>query len=139
MASCFVYNQKILFFFKAEMKNILFHVLKGKNGWSFLDLRRINVLKVQEMSCRERLFKFYDEEFPFVLDIEYAEDKTDSVFPIFTSGGTIFVSSHEDSQTITKRYKTSKEVYQEISDIKKKQNELKRVCICRNFFKKRKL
>jgi hypothetical protein len=120
------------------MKNILFHVLKGKNGWSFLDLKRINVSKVIEMSCRERLFKFYDEEFPFVLEIEYAEE-IDTLVPMIINGATIFVSTNDDSQTITKRYKTSKEVYQEISEIKKKQNELKSVCICRNFSKKSKL
>ncbi len=112
--------------------NILFHVLKGKNGWSFLDLQRINVLKVQEMSCRERCFKIFDKEYPFVLDIEYAEEKT-TLVPMIVNGATIFVSTKDDLQTITKRYKTSKEVNEEILEIKKKQHKLKRNYIHRNF------
>ncbi len=49
------------------------------------------------------------------------------------NNATIFVTSTDELQTITKRYKTSQEVYDEISEIKKKQNKLKR--LSKQFFK----
>jgi hypothetical protein len=114
-------------------RNLIFHTLKGKNGLSLLDLKRIDVSRVKDMTCRERVFCIMDKEYPFVLTIEYAYnffDRRENV--------RFYEEDFSDlnNETITKRYKTEDEVNQEISEIIKKQDHLAELAKDQNNFYK---
>jgi hypothetical protein len=106
-------------------RNFLFHNLKGIHGNSFLGLNRIDVSRVTEMQCRKRVFTFFEKEYPFVLTIEYAKDTTTKVQPFVEEGVHLYTTNYdEETDTITKRYKTEKEVEKEMLEIIKKKNQL---------------
>ena len=99
---------------------ILKHTLRGLNGWSLLCIKEIDVMKVVEIAHRRRLFCIFDREYPWTLTIEYNEP-TESIEPVYTTGGAGFTISVELTQSITKRYQTERQVLTEISQIKRKQ------------------
>ena len=107
------------------LRNFLFHNLKGINGNSFLGLSRIDVSRVTEMQCRKRVFTIFEKEYPFVLNLEYAKDTTTKVQPFVEEGVHLYTTNYdEETDTITKRYKTKKDVEMEISEIIEKKNQL---------------
>lgn len=99
---------------------ILKHTLRGINGWSWLSMKEIDVMKVVHTEHGKRLFCILNPAHPWKLTIEYNEP-TESLEPVITTGGTGFTTSVELTQLITKRYRTEREVLADISQIKRKQ------------------
>jgi len=52
------------------MKGIIFHTLKGINGWSFLKLQKIDVCKILNIKYNKKLFCIFDYEYKYTLEIE---------------------------------------------------------------------
>jgi hypothetical protein len=106
---------------------ILFHTLKGINGWSNFSLKELDVAKIMSISYRERLFKIFDRDEPYSLEISYNHTiENTSVAPVFT-GGKIGFSLYQKTtieQSITKRYQTKKDVDLEFSEINHKMKKL---------------
>ena len=111
------------------MNNILFHTLKGIRGWSHCELSKIDVAKVISLDYHERLFKIFDTNHPYTLTIEYKEPKhSTTVSPVFAGKGGITINDVTvTEQTITKRYKSEKDVKKEVIEIKIKQEELEKM------------
>lgn len=106
----------------------MFHVLKGIRGWSNLNITKVDVAKIKNISYHSRLFMLMDREYPYTLYIEYAEPKESlRPIPVHGSNGSvnyIYITQVELTQTITKRYSRVEEVEEEIAQITFKQNEL---------------
>ncbi len=108
--------------------NILFHQLKGIKSWSHC-LTKIDIGKVVSISSRKRLFKIIDQDYPYILNIEYIEPKT-SVKIISNILSRIHIGSITVKRTvltrcITLRYKSETEVEDEIDEVLKKYRQLK--------------
>ena len=106
------------------MQNIIKHTLKGKNGWSILNLSVIDVAKIKSIDFRKRVFCIFDKDLPYTLDIKYYEPKQHtSIAPTFTGRGVGFtvVTETKVYQNITKRYSTQEECMKEVHDIHEKQ------------------
>lgn len=107
------------------MKGLLYHTLKGSNGWSTLAISTIDVAKVLKMTCHKRLFMICDRDLPYTLTIRYDEPKETIGFAPTTRPGVITVYNETQlEQTITKRYKTEQELLDEVTEIKKKQQQI---------------
>jgi len=109
-------------------KNFIFHTLKGIDGYSTCKLNNIDVARVKSINYRERSFKIFEKDHPFVLMIDYSLKKIEnSVSPVITTGvhfGFTPTQNITEIQSITKRYKTEKDCKQEISEIISKQKAL---------------
>ena len=98
-------------------------MLKGIRGLSEFQLKQIDVSKIVSIDSRKRLFKILDQDYDYTLDIVYNKSITKSkLMPV----GPIFVpmSYTETEHNMTRRYKTKKDVDDEINEIKMKQNEI---------------
>jgi hypothetical protein len=100
---------------------ILKHTLRGIKGWSDLNIRKIDVMKVVDITHRKRLFCIFNQGHPWSLTIEY-DEPVEILVPIFMAGNLIgYMPSEESTQYITKRYRTERDVLTEINEIKRKQ------------------
>ena len=101
---------------------ILFHRLKGSKGWSDLSLSRIDIARVVTCNYDKRLFKLFNRDKPYTLEIKYYLPETSiSVAPVFSGRGGVAVYNETTLiQTITKRYESEDQVKNEISTINKK-------------------
>lgn len=109
--------------------NLIFHTLKGIQGWSHLAINKIDVAKVVDMSYHKRLFMIFNRTHPYTLHITYSEpiERLKPAPVIGGQGGTALVKQVDLTQYITKRYKTLDEAENEIKEIMKKQDQLKNV------------
>ena len=99
---------------------ILKHTLRGINGWSFLSIKYIDVMKVVYICHHQRLFCIFNQEHPWTLTIEY-DEPVESWMPVYTTGGYGITRSVDLTQFITRRYRTERDVLTEISQIEQKQ------------------
>ena len=76
------------------MSKLFNYTLKGVNGWSFCNLKTIDIRRIITASYDKRIFKFFDKEYDYLLHINYIQSNT--------------------SNTISKRYKTLSDVKKEI-------------------------
>jgi hypothetical protein len=110
------------------IQNLLFHTLKGIKGWSDLSLVKIDVAKVLDIIYHKRLFMICDRSYPYTLYIKYAEPKEYiGTYPVIGTNGTTGIGITHNvtlTQVITKRYRSEKEVQEEINQIAQKQNKL---------------
>ena len=109
------------------IRGIIFHTLKGINGWSNLSFQKIDVAKVLHLECIQRSYKFRDKDYDYTLKITYL----DGVPEISPNPGVNLGDQTPPpafykmfSQTITKRYKTAGDAANEIAMIKIKQEML---------------
>lgn len=112
-----------------KIPGVLFHTLKGKNGWSHLSLSKIDVARVVNVRWTERLWKIFDKDCPYTLNIEYYLPQTKtSIAPTFGSGRTGYTVYNETvlNHSITKRYKTKEDVEREIAELERKMKKLDR-------------
>lgn len=109
------------------MKGMLFYTLKGVSGWSTCSHANIDVARVLKISYNKRMFIFFDRDYKYTMSIEYDEIKSETdISSVFGGkGGFVIDNTVILEQTITKRYKTQKEVNIDINEIKKRQNILK--------------
>jgi hypothetical protein len=85
--------------------SIISHVFKGISGWSYWKLNCVDVSKVESVMYKKRLFKLFDRQYDYTLSIHY------------------YLQDAFRSKTlveITKRYKTEKEIIDEIYEITNK-------------------
>ena len=103
------------------MKGVSFYKLKGINGWSWFDISTIDVSKIIEMQYFKRFSCIFNRDYPYMLHIDYNEPTTAlTILPGFGFDGsfaTMITFKLRLTQNITKRYKTEKEVMQEIKNI----------------------
>ena len=105
--------------------NLLFHTLKSIKAWSDLSLVKIDVAIVLDISYNKRLFMIWDRSYPYTLYIKYAEPKEYiGTYPVIGTNGTTIIHNVTLTQVITKRYRSEKEVQEEIDQIAQKQNKL---------------
>lgn len=98
--------------------NLLFHKLKGINGWSFQTLQNIDVGKIINIKYSKRLFVLFDREYPYTLSIKYLITHEKPPYTDFT------IKQKMGIQCITKRYKNKAELEDDVKQIMKKQQEL---------------
>jgi uncharacterized protein YpiB (UPF0302 family) len=103
------------------MKNLIFHTLKGVKGWSYLDIDKIDVARVNKMFYYRRSFCFFEEDKPYSLFIDYHLPKN-KIFPIYCN----FIYVVELEQRISKRYSNEEEVVKEIFEINRKKEILEK-------------
>lgn len=106
------------------MSSNIFHILKGIPSWSICNISKIDVTKVKDIFYTTRIIKIFDKEYDYTLTIEYKEPKKVlKSYPIIVPGGAIpiFRTEIEETQFITKRYKTEIECKNEIEEIRSKQ------------------
>lgn len=113
------------------MSRIIFHSLKGKPGWSFLSINKIDIAKIVSVFHNKRKFMITDTKYPYTLYIKYSHISNLTTF-ISTGGGTgiIPINITTYTSTITKRYKSLSEILNELDEIKNKQ------IILKNYIKK---
>jgi len=109
-----------------RLAGVLFHTLKGSPGWSDLAIKNIDIARVISVSHNKRLFKIFDRDKPYTLDIEYYLPSVRSgVAPSFGRHVSITVYSEPVVEhNITKRYETKELVLKEIKDINNKIKKL---------------
>lgn len=113
------------------IRGLIFHTLKGINGWSNLSYQKIDISRVLHLEMVKRSLKIRDKDYDYTLKIIY-EDGT----PETTANPGLNLGEHKEfpiyysvnNQTITKRYKTLDDVREEIERIKYKQELLKNYC-----------
>jgi hypothetical protein len=101
---------------------ILFHKLSGINGWSRMSLQCVDVAKITDVFYRKRLFKLFDREYDYTLYIKYNEPMDD--FRYVAGKHPSFVIATKTEHFISKRYKTEKDVIDEMKEIQKMKNNL---------------
>lgn len=109
------------------MSATLYHTLKNHvRGYGFYT-NPIDIRKVISITYSKRLFRIMDKDYIYRLDIEYYDPKSVlTTIHVFSSNGGPAVgisSSYEEHSYITLRYKTRTDVEQEISEIKKFDDE----------------
>jgi uncharacterized protein YpiB (UPF0302 family) len=103
------------------MKNLIFHTLKGVKGWSYLDIDKIDVARVNKMFYYRRSFCLFQEDKPYTLFIDYHLPKL-KILPIIFN----FIYVVDLEQHITKRYSNKEEVVKEIFEINRKKEILEK-------------
>ena len=113
------------------MYKIIYHTLKGTNGWSNLQLQTVDINKVIEIGYSKRLFMIFDRDYPYNLIIKYENIHNNSIItPTVILGGGIGLTQSfytETSSIITKRYKSQKDVLDEIKAIQYKHKNMRMV------------
>ena len=104
------------------ISGLLFHNLSGINGWSRMSLQCVDVAKITDVFYRRRLFKLFDREYDYSLYIKYNEPIDE--FKYVAGKHPSFVVATKTEHFISKRYKTEKDVLDEIKEIKKLQSNL---------------
>lgn len=109
------------------MSPTIYHTFRNfVKGYSFFHHNPIDVRKVIEIYYRKRLFCILDREYKYKLIIEYSNPRSNlTITPMITFGGQVGVAYtriYEESSLMTLRFKTEKEVKNEINEIKIKQN-----------------
>jgi len=110
------------------MKGILYHTLRGKPGWSWLHENPIDIGRVNGVVWRKRLFRVFDRDHPYTIEITYKKKGEEPVMLVgWTGSGCAVVPSHKtvNEQTITCRYKSAQDVITEVEDINKSVRILK--------------
>ena len=103
----------------------IFQTLKGSEGLSKCPISRLDVSRIQKIQYRKRLFRIFDRDKPFTLQVEYFSPhnvrKINPTIMFLGSGGigASLGSEVENTEIITKRYSTEKDVKKEISQYKK--------------------
>lgn len=113
--------------FSTRIKCILNYELKGKYGWSYYQPNIIDVADIISVSYNERLFCLLDKDFPYTLYIECHNITTETTLaPVITTKGIglSFVPRNNFKSTITRRFKTTNEINDEINKISHYQNLL---------------
>ena len=107
---------------------IIFHSLKGIPGWSTCTHVKIDINKIISINYTKRMFKIFNREHDYTLNIEYDEINTyTTIIPVIGGNGGFTINNEtEKERTITKRYKTLKDVTREIKEIEIKQEALKK-------------
>jgi len=111
------------------LRGVVFHTLKGIDGYSSLNYSKIDVAKVVDITWRKRLFCIHDREQKFMVEIKYEELNIPfTLTPVIVAtpplGFTIPLSQQSEIQTITKRYSSQEECLTLIKEIKTKQKQL---------------
>jgi len=113
------------------IRGLIFHTLRGINGWSNLSYQKIDISRVLHLESVKRSLKIRDRDYDYTLKIIYEDANPES-----TGNPGINLGDHKENplyysvnnQTITKRYKTEQDVMEEIGKIKYKQELLKNYC-----------
>ena len=91
------------------MKGLIFHTLKGINGWSRLQINKLDVYKIIKYKYEKREFTIFDHEYPYTLSINYY-DPIQTLGVTFTFGipfiPVLLPNYVKIEHIITKRYKT---------------------------------
>jgi len=107
------------------MQGLIFHRLKGINGWSKLSINNLDVYNIINYEYNKREFTIFNQEYPYTLSIKYnyptQEFALTCGIPFVTVILNDYVKLHHD---ITKRYKTEECIINEINEIKEKQKKL---------------
>jgi hypothetical protein len=92
-----------------NLKNILFHDLKGIDGWSFLAVNKIDVGRVLDLDVEKRSFCLFNRDHPYTLCIDYKKRENRQILnPVFVGGKMGFTMQNYTTETcfITKRFKS---------------------------------
>ena len=99
----------------------MYHTLKGVNGWSALDISKIDIAKIIKISYHKRSFCIFDADHPYTLRIEYHNPRESlKIVPVYGPKGhysSTIIPIVELTSDITKRYKTEEDVKSEIGEI----------------------
>jgi hypothetical protein len=106
------------------------HKLKNYvRGWSYFYCNPLDVRKIINMVYRKRIFCIRDREYKYKLTIEYFNPRSKTTLsPNITLGGgigTVIHNEYVETSIITLRYKTEKEIIDEMDKVKKIQNIIK--------------
>lgn len=109
------------------MTPTVYHTFRNfVKGLSGFHLNPIDVRKVMNIDYRKRLFCIFDKEYKYTLEIKYSNPRSElRVSSVLTTGGQIgtgIYKEYVESSIMTLRYKTEREVKNEIREIKMKQN-----------------
>ena len=107
-------------------KNIKFHTLGGIRGWSSFQPSVVDVAKISQIYYSKRLFKIFNPEYKYSLEIIYKERyEKGKISPTITTRGigVTFVSETHYEKLITRRFKTEEDIFSELSKIKNLQGE----------------
>ena len=91
------------------LKGILFHNLDGLRGNSVNFVRKLDVDKIIDVSFKKRLFRIRQPLYPYTMKVRYEYEDKPTVMYVCP---------------ITFRYRTEKEIQDEIEHINKKQKQL---------------
>ena len=114
---------------KGIKRNLTTHTLKGINGYSALNYQTIDVSKVVKTSWFKRSFCIFEEQYPYVLEIEYEEEEhCTSFFPMFLPITPFImipipINHYNDTQIITKRYKSYNDLRNDVNEIETKRTQ----------------
>ena len=100
------------------IRDVLFHTLKGINGWSICKRKTIDVARVENVTWRKRRFKILDRDYDYTLSVVCYSDQPTMYFKSKT-----FVQGMSHEFIITKRYKTLDEADDECQEIRRKQRD----------------
>jgi hypothetical protein len=106
------------------MSPTLHHTFKGfVKGLSYFHINPVDIRKVIKINYRKRLFCIFDTEYKYSMEIEYFNPRSEiSSSTVITSGGHVgfgIYNQYVETSEMTLRYKTEKEVIDEIDEIKK--------------------
>lgn len=107
-------------------KNLLFHQLKGVYGWSHLSIIRIDIGRIISIEKHKRLFKIRDKCYDYTLLIHYDKSTHWTGIAPVLGGGASFYNYIDESQMISKRYKTEKDIDNEIKELYEKLEKLEK-------------
>ena len=114
------------------MKNVLFHQLSGNyvRGWSNFFTHELDVARVVHITAERRSFMIFDRKYPFTMRIEYKQKTVENEIGIGIAVGShpqpVLMPKQEirETQYISVRYNTLKEINREIYEINKKKERL---------------
>lgn len=104
---------------------IIFHNLRGKPGWSNLQIRNLDVALITHVSYHKRLFCIFDSDCPWTLQVQYALPRTTYMTPVITVPGTHIGTTVgqaiQEKQFITVRFPSKEDCDAEVKAIHMKQ------------------
>jgi hypothetical protein len=108
------------------LKDIIFHTLRGVDGWSSFNRSIIDVARVVSITYHKREFKIYDTDHNYTLTIEY-EQPEDEIKIVYVKNGFGVTHGTKTLHMLTKRYVTEIDVLNEIREIEEKQKKLEKI------------
>lgn len=107
-----------------QLIKLVSYRLNGSPGWSRVAISNIDITKITNISYRKRLFRIFDRDKLYSLEIEYQDFPYN--FPIFDKYRYTSLSEYmTDRHMITKRYAFEHNVKHDFHEIKLRIKALK--------------
>ena len=97
-----------------RLPGTLFHTLKGSPGWGYPELITIDIAKVINVGYHRRLFRIFDRDLPYALDLIYYKPEPGKLLGMGICVNPLSI------QLVSKRYPSKAVVKSELEEINSK-------------------